>query len=180
MGLRDFVEARFAEDEATARSALQPAPWWPGDKRDAPTEEWTFDWHEVRQRKLDRSRYRNEFTKGDGSPYFVVAECHPGTAQVSRHIARHDPARVLREVEAKRALLARHAREERWAGSVGSPSGRFLLSVNCSTCRDGSCDDDYDATCGYSDDPCIEVRLLGAVYRDHPDYDPAWAPEVTA
>lgn len=105
MDIREFLEARLAEDEATARSALQPAPWWPGDERTVPTEEWTFDWHEVRQRKLDRSRYRNEFTKGDGSPYFVVAECHPGSAQVSRHMARHDPARVLRDVEAKRRIL---------------------------------------------------------------------------
>jgi hypothetical protein len=33
---------------------------------------------------------------------------HPAIAQ---HVARHDPARVLREIDAKRRILARHARD---------------------------------------------------------------------
>ena len=40
----------------------------------------------------------------------------------ARHIARHDPARVLREVEAKRAILAL-----REASPVGSPVLTFAL-----------------------------------------------------
>lgn len=173
--LREFLEARLTDDEAVARSALSSRPWWPGDERIEPTEVWVSDYHEVRRRKVDRSWYSGPFMSKP-LPYIVVADCSPGGFSDARHIARHDPGRAIREVEAKRALLARHAREERWAGSEGMPSGRFLLSVSCSTCRDGSCDDDYDATCAYSDEPCIEVRLLGAVYRDHPDYDPSWSP----
>jgi hypothetical protein len=56
---------------------------------------------------------------------------------------RFAPARVLREVEAKRAIL-------------------------------DDCERDL------ADDACDEsarwrVRVLAAVYRDHPGYDPAWA-----
>jgi Family of unknown function (DUF6221) len=35
---------------------------------------------------------------------------HPA---IALHVALHDPARVLREIEAKRRILARHARD-RW------------------------------------------------------------------
>jgi hypothetical protein len=59
----------------------------------------------------------------------------------TEHIARHDPARVLREVEAKRAILG-------WADSPALPG--------------------YER--GYV------IGALAAVYRDHPDYDPAWTP----
>jgi hypothetical protein len=61
--------------------------------------------------------------------------------------ARYDPARVLREVEAKRALLTGHEGVHRcdWGEHRG---GDFT--------------------------PCKQVVTLAAVYRDHPDYDPEW------
>ena len=59
------------------------------------------------------------------------------------------PARVLREVDAKRKILALHEPND-----VTGP-GR--------ACR----------WCGHLW-PCDEVRILVAVWSDHPDYDPAW------
>lgn len=73
------------------------------------------------------------------------------------HIARHDPARVLREVAAKRRVLARHH-----AGS------------------DGSCDG-----CGYDQEQgpwierledCPELRDMASVYADRPGYREEWKP----
>jgi len=60
-----------------------------------------------------------------------------------------DPARVLREVEAKRRILELH-------GQWGS---RFKCVSLCDNA-------------GY---PCGTVRALAAVYAGHPDYDPEWA-----
>ena len=69
------------------------------------------------------------------------------------HAARHDPGRVLREVEAKRAILASHVpvRHE----------GRMV----CATCL-GSC----------TFWPCPTLQQIAAVYSDHADYRPEWKP----
>jgi len=63
------------------------------------------------------------------------------------HIARHDPARVLREVEARRAILAE---AQRAISSI--PLGHrhdFIMMM---------------------------LRQCAAVWSDHPDYLPEWAP----
>jgi hypothetical protein len=78
------------------------------------------------------------------------------------HIARHDPARVLADVAAKRAIIAdctemlKMCQVDR-GGNLGRPGehmmgdfGRWIL------------------------------QKMAAPYADHPDYDPAWQPaEVT-
>jgi hypothetical protein len=58
------------------------------------------------------------------------------------------PARVLAECEAKRSVLALHRSGDAWC--------------------------DY---CSHSvvDDRCPTIRALAAVFRDHPDFDPAWS-----
>ena len=67
------------------------------------------------------------------------------------HIARHDPARVLREVKAKRALLGKHREGDR----------REYGDRLCDGCTDLW--------------PCDTTLTIAAVYDNHPDYDPAWA-----
>jgi hypothetical protein len=63
--------------------------------------------------------------------------------------------RALREVEAKRAIIAGYA----------------LVSKD-----DGPGEPEY--AYGWAEGLGMAVRALAAVYRDHPDYDPAWAPET--
>lgn len=80
----------------------------------------------------------------------VVAEALEWEA---RHIARQDPARTLREVDAKRRLLF-HA--EHMAASVAriagvADGGGVWMHI---------------------------LRLMAAPYSDHPDYDQSWS--VTA
>jgi Family of unknown function (DUF6221) len=75
---------------------------------------------------------------------------------VIHHIARYDPARALREVEAGRIILARYA--------------DTLARME---------DDDYPA--GVARDQAREYEdfvlpCLATAWSDHPDYDPDWAP----
>jgi hypothetical protein len=82
---------------------------------------------------------------------------------VREHILCHGPARVLREVEAKRRILDRHQ-----LGSWRS----HVLDADVVTCQ----------ACGTPDDewPCPDLRLLAMPYADHPDYQPEWAPVSVA
>ena len=67
------------------------------------------------------------------------------------------PARVLREVQAGRAILAEH---HQWV---------FGGMTGCSVCHAGH--EVGDPSPG----PCPTLRFLAAVYSDHPEYDQEWA-----
>jgi hypothetical protein len=137
----DFLRARLDEDEAAARAAADT-----GDGR------WTRDdppWS-TPGRINDGSRDR-VIVYNEGAP----------DADEAAHIARHDPARVLAEVEAKRRVLARHRIEPgRWGhacvgcGTAGDPADPVTEDIN----------------------DCPELRDMATVYADHPDYLPEWAP----
>lgn len=76
-----------------------------------------------------------------------IEEMDPAAAG---HIARHDPARVLAEVEAKRRIIR--------------------------LCEAGL-DPDYLATPGVRAGYRLILRDLAAPYHDYPDYDQSWKPE---
>ncbi|WP_346266116.1 DUF6221 family protein, partial [Glycomyces rutgersensis] len=86
--LIDFLNARLAEDEAVAQAAT-PGPW-------------NDDGGCISNADYQITDY-GAYTKADGEP----EEWEPQRQRAdSAHIARHDPARVLREVTAKRAIIA--------------------------------------------------------------------------
>ena len=75
--------------------------------------------------------------------------------------------RVLREVEAKRKILAEH--EDVRDGHVyDHPDGPM-----CVRCADADRDGEHYAERPW---PCQTLRAVAAVYSDHPDYDEAWKP----
>jgi hypothetical protein len=74
-------------------------------------------------------------------------------------------ARVRREIAAKRAILAEHTEIGR--NSKDGPT--------CNACVNIEADPMFDDI--YVPYPCKTVRLLAAVYSDHPGYRPEWAPE---
>ncbi|WP_327160569.1 DUF6221 family protein [Streptomyces zaomyceticus] len=74
----------------------------------------------------------------------------------ARHIARHDPARALAEVDAKRQIIELHGPAEYEYSDVDV----------CSTCDRG----------GPLPYPCPTLRLLALPYADHPDYRDEWRP----
>jgi Family of unknown function (DUF6221) len=85
---------------------------------------------------------------------------YPDRLAACMHDARHNPARVLREVEAKRAIVAAHP-------------VRPIINGTCKTCsdREGLSWSSLEAgDPDFVDWPCFTLRALAAVWSDHPDY----------
>jgi hypothetical protein len=70
------------------------------------------------------------------------------------HIARHDPARVLAECEAKRRIVEHWKSTVEWAEDPGCDSPDRYLMVAAGL---------YEA-----------MRHLAEPFADHPDYQPEW------
>ncbi|MFF8286177.1 DUF6221 family protein [Streptomyces albus] len=123
-----FLRARLDEDEALARSVR-----WDGS---AASLEWQL---------------RASAAVDVGGDEFYAGDC-----TVANHVVRHDPARVLTEVNAKCGVvaLASQATEE-------AASEDFLLRVPA------------QAQLGVLK-PVL--RLLALPYADHPDYREEWRP----
>lgn len=127
-----FLNARLDEDEAIANAAAQAAhQWWGfGEPHTDAGEAVTY----AVSQDPDGTAV---WVDGDG--YYAV------DASVTGHIARHDPARVLREVAFKRGVVARLAVPDPHETGDDCPE-------------------------------CATLRLLAAVYADHPDYRQEWKP----
>lgn len=146
--LINFLRARLDEDKAAARDAT-PGPWWhnPGKQWLGPE---AFEKYDLRQGE--------EFV-GYGGPHpFTGAVCSTGPAsnmqgmKDAEHIARHDPARVLREVEAKQEFV------RAYEGRLAEVKGGSMI---------GDLTDEYEA---------LVLPLLALPYSDHPDYRTEWRP----
>lgn len=137
-----WLRAQIDEDERAALLALQghdvsdPATM-PPDKRAA---RWCSDYERLSV-IVDDSQ-QEMCTVGPGANWHAAS-----------HIARHDPARVLREVEAKREIIEQH------------PAG-----------RDHPEDGDYCLECGHFGYPSTTLRLLALPYSDCPGYQEEWQP----
>jgi hypothetical protein len=142
--LVEFIRARLDEDEAAARAAQTKHPWDDGYE--------SFD--ELANGMLvgDGQASVNDGHTLGARPIVVVQEewtYPPHGFELVEHIARHDPARVLREVEAKRRILDEvHPNFEAAEEEAGVISGG----------------------------PDLLLRLLAALYVDHPDYRDGWRP----
>ncbi|MFG3349528.1 DUF6221 family protein [Streptomyces sp. NPDC048018] len=170
MDLVEFLTARLDEDERAAQAAT-PGPWWhnPG-KQWLETEAFvTYD--------LSKGL---EFV-GHGGPHPFTG-CvagtgpadHPQSMADAAHIARHDPARVLAEVDGKRLLLADHPiqpetypRPAVGGREVGGPYFPF----GCANCH-AEMDTGEVHGFGY----CLTWKALALPYASHADYDEAWRP----
>lgn len=90
--------------------------------------------------------------------------CRAGTAEDAEHIARHDPARVLADVAAKRAILASHREalvEERDMHEIDWPTEqRGRVEQAAAAAKVGVLR--------------AAVESLAQPYADHSDFDPAW------
>lgn len=85
---------------------------------------------------------------------------------VEDHIAAHDPARVLRDIEAKKRLIGNHKTDDKGC---------------CRTCAHWT----SDWVDGFKVDrvayegvraPCLTLRLLALPYTDRPGYREEWRP----
>lgn len=162
LSIVDFLNERLKDDEQAAElmAKYYPPPW------------------DVYDRGWMARVY-------GGDPFWEVArlEQTPWTAEdastlgeIIEHVARHDPARVLREVTAKRALVE----------SITAETHLVVDSDPYFTCnaareeRDGGeswAREKWGTECGCGRDDRVEMRLkiLATVYSDHPDYREEWA-----
>lgn len=85
MNIVEFLEARIAEDEETAKAAWSDSPWVVHER-----------WHDIRG-----GRSFNTFAVMDGQREVTIVYMG-GTA---RHLAHWHPTRVLAECAAKRAIV---------------------------------------------------------------------------
>ena len=144
MELADFIRARLDEVEQAAREALI-----------AGLGSWS----------LARDFAGNVHLRvGQGGPAIVNLgpEELPPASKYGPHIARHDPSRVLREIDAKRQILRQHAPQQ---GDDGP---------ECSTCVYTGTDPDSGGNRFryrmHAEWPCLTVILLAMPHNDHPDY----------
>jgi hypothetical protein len=121
-----FLRARLAEDEQVAQAAAEETdPSWD-----------------------DNGPYGETVTAANAGG-FVACGAWGGDVpwEVRQHVARHDPARALAEVDAKRRIVQMHAH-----ALAMTPPERVALAI-------------------------LTLRALARPYADHPDYRPEWAPE---
>jgi hypothetical protein len=111
-------------------------------------------WTAMGQGVLDPSPPSNRLGIGMAVGHAAASADYNETAE---HIARHDPARVLREIDAKRQIIALHHQLE---------DAQEMLDF-CATC---------DATGKYPEYPCTTLRLLALPYADRPGYREEWRP----
>lgn len=144
MDIVDFLKARLDEDEAAAK-ACAGAPWVEC----------------VSMVQVDPVAIRDAHWQYGQMGYVGTIEHDYDRV----HIARHDPARVLRGVEAKRRIANLHHTETHLRFH-GEPQYGYLYW--CDICHVPG------------DQPgrnwCETLRLLASEFSDHPDYDEGWAP----
>jgi len=151
--LAAFVNARLDEDEAAAKAVEDNSAPWDG--------QWQ-----------PRERHALETFNGWVLAVSVPAgsDFRPGVVE---HIARHDPARVLREIEGKRKRLALYLDAEKALAAAlsAAPSQddpatshtrvRERISANRASGRFTALE--------------MSVRLDAMAWSGHPDYKQEWA-----
>jgi hypothetical protein len=127
-----FLAARLNEVEATAKAVQDRSDPWPG--------QWVADGNHA-------LRTYNGWVLATSIP--VGSEFAPG---VLEHITLHDPADVLRDVEADRKLLAAYAEVAGMDRDDPEPEYAFGRAAGLGEA----------------------VRLRAARFSDHPDFQQEW------
>lgn len=145
--LIEFLRARLDEDEQAARAAT-PGPWF-YDSESKPQ----YGTHFVKAGPLKHDH------PATGATWQATAvSAATDAAEDAHHIARHDPARVLADVDAKRRIIGQMADE--------AAEGEYWLEY----WREGS-------RPGNNVEVAIWTLLtLALPYVDHPDYREEWRP----
>jgi Family of unknown function (DUF6221) len=114
--------------------------------------------------RLDEDEIRARAALGEWDDEAARYEWEDLPADSYVHARNHDPARVLREAEAKGAILADY--------QVAAQSPYDLPEG----VHDGRDDSERLADEAIMDTMEAVVRALATVYSDHPDYQKEWAP----
>jgi hypothetical protein len=174
----EFIDARWKEAEQLAREASgstvvgSPGHWEPSPAGD----EWEATLSEHNDEELCVAlRPRLPRPPEPTSGYWgAIVSTRPDQRErdtlspmaAFRHAALHDPASVLADIAAKRAILAEHEQVP-----VSWPYDATDPKAGCKTCH-------VDTLCGLvnAEGLCQTVRLLAMPHNAHPGYKPEWAP----
>jgi hypothetical protein len=138
MDIAEFLNARYDEDEVAA-SALDFV------HIEATEGVWSSKYLTLR--------------KSDGT----VSHTSELPAALADHVVRHDPARVLADIAAKRRILAAFDADDAvWAEVRAAANGRPSF-------------DHQRARSLQNETTLMVLRNLAAPYAEHPDYAAAWA-----
>ncbi|WP_371624063.1 DUF6221 family protein [Streptomyces sp. NBC_01116] len=150
--LVQFLRNRLDEDEQAARAAT-----W---------DEWDSAHWTARPPQGSYERYIVADHLDDG--VVVVTPENADADGVGQHIARHDPARVLRDVEAKRMIVDAHGRGHECISLSGSGDKSVV---------DGKpwahWEPEHTAD---AERPCFVLRAHALSHADHPNYKDEWRP----
>lgn len=174
-----FLLARIGEDEAGVRAAT-PGPWrWEGDAFDGDPpycphgSEWTDHGPDLFGGVVGPSGYPESVISSGGYDASYLNITRPN----AEHIARHDPARVLADCAAKRAIVELHRPYEK---RTGWRDGRDVYEWLCRSCGGATPDTDPGGNLWLErwneEAPCDTLRVLAQPFADHPDYDESWRP----
>jgi hypothetical protein len=145
--LIEFLRARLDDIEQTARAALRDPQYLVDDHATVDDGVWRAGSHPHDECAVDGVGIRIYDEGGH-------------TAEQARHIALHDPARELAEVDAKRRIL----------DEVVDEATGLDMSVDGDR-RVGPRDTTTEPYLG-----TVLLRLLALPYADHPDYREEWRP----
>jgi hypothetical protein len=147
LALVAWLRDQLDRDEAIA----QACPPWP----------WRLEYDDSTDITASPGRSRGALLDAnEDAPSLVVSDPYGEVGPAHEHIATFDPARVLKEVQAKRLLLDLHV-----------PQGRGELMC-CKVCDVGY----HSCGCvGWGDWPCETLKLLAQPYSDRPGYLDSWA-----
>ena len=160
--LTEFLLARITEDEAAARDAVIPAH--DGYKPHPDLSHWVYEdggevEYELTSELLAHPYPDRIYVTCDGEGLTPAVD-----DRVGPHIARHDPARVLAECEAKRRIVGLSFD---YAQTI---DGEWGCCHTAEQIRAGEC-----TVMNPNEDEMLQS--LAAVYADHPDFDEAWRAE---
>lgn len=135
-----WLAACLDEDERIARAVRVPHDWHqgPGDDPEWTDEEMVCMWPPEFHTPYERDKHWRGLTV-EGP-------------ELAAHIAEHDPARVLAEIDAKRGILGDLAEEIRWGARKGLD---YQDGVN-------ACE--------------RTLKRLALPYADRPGYQESWRP----
>lgn len=161
MTITEFLLARIADDEAMAQAAVWVSddPDWDGvDSWQVISQSGSMSLGPEQGAIAEVATVLGPFK---GGLYMGGASTGGRRIAVAEHIARHNPARILAECKAKRAIMEIHKIQQ-------VPEDSPLRSDDEWTCL--FCDEDR-----WPQGVCGTIRAIASVYGDHPDYQREWA-----
>lgn len=163
--LVQWLRAQLDEDERTARTACEYAEAeWRLDEDGETVLWWPPEPHIAEKEREKGLPVVSDHWRGQA--------ISPGGTRIAPHIAEHDPARVLREINAKRQVIAAYA------AAVDRMEELAALIARLRAGNESSYMPELDRSAAiHKRDVLHEVlQLLALPYADRPGYREEWRP----